>query len=217
MTDFNEHRRMMVDTQVRPSDVTDFAIINAMLAIPREQYVPQDRMETAYMSEDIALGGRRSLLAPRLFAKMLEVLDLKRNELVLDIGSGLGYSAAVMAQIAEAVVAVEQDETLADEAQTVLSDQNVDNAIPKRGVLAEGAAEHGPYDAIIIEGGVEQVPAALTDQLKDDGRIVAIFMQRALGTVKIGHKSDGTVTWRDVFNGTAAVLEGFQKETEFAL
>jgi protein-L-isoaspartate(D-aspartate) O-methyltransferase len=217
MTDFTTRRRMMVDTQVRPSDVTEFPIIDAMLSIPREHFVPQDRVEAAYISEDIDLGSGRVLLAPRLFAKMLEALDLTRTDLVLDLGCGYGYSAAVIAHMAEAVVAVEEDEALAGEAQTLLSEQHVDNAIPHVGALSEGAAAHGPYDAIIIEGGVEEVPSAVTDQLKDGGRIVAIFMENALGSVKIGTKSGTKVTWRLVFNGTAPVLEGFKKEKTFAL
>ena len=107
MTDFATRRRMMVDTQVRPSDVTEFPIIDAMLSVPREAFVPSDRIEAAYAGDHVDLGEGRVLLDPRCFAKMLEAVDLSNSDLVLDVGTGLGYSSAIIAHIAEAVVAVE--------------------------------------------------------------------------------------------------------------
>lgn len=217
MTDFATRRRMMVDTQVRPSDVTEFPIIDAMLNIPREAFVPRDRVEAAYASEDVDLGEGRVLLDPRVFAKMLDALDLKNDDLVLDLGAGLGYSSAVIARIAEAVVAVEEDEALAAEAQSLLSEHHADNVVLHSGPLAEGAAEHGPYDAILVEGGVETLPDGILAQLKDGGRMAVIFMENALGTVRVGHKLDGKMTWRFAFNGTAPVIPGFEGKAEFAL
>ncbi|WP_323771210.1 protein-L-isoaspartate O-methyltransferase [Antarctobacter sp.] len=217
MTDFATRRRMMVDTQVRPSDVTEFPIIDAMLNIPREAFVPRDKVEAAYASEDVDLGEGRILLDPRVFAKMLDALNLTNSDLVLDLGAGLGYSSAVIARIAEAVVAVESDEALATEAQSLLSDHHADNVVLHMGPLADGADEHGPYDAILVEGGVEVLPEAIAAQLKDGGRIAVIFMENALGTVRVGHKLDGQITWRYAFNGTAPVVKGFEKKAEFAL
>lgn len=217
MTDFATRRRMMVDTQVRPSDVTEFPIIEAMLTIPREAFVPRDRIEAAYASEDVDLGEGRVVLAPRLLAKMLDSLDLTNSDLVLDIGAGYGYSSAVIARIAEAVVAVEEDEDLAGEAQSLLAEYHADNVILHTAALTEGAAEHGPYDAIVIEGGVEQLPEGIEAQLKEGGRMVVIFMEGVLGTVRVGHKVDGRISWRDTFNGTAPVIRGFDKAVDFAL
>lgn len=217
MSDFETRRVMMVDTQVRPSDVTKFPIIDAMLSVPRENFVPRDKREAAYVDGNLALGEGRVLLEPRTLAKMLDALDLQGNELVLDIGAGLGYSSAIMARIAEAVVLCEEDDALIEDAQTQLSDAGADNVIVHQGVLAEGVAEHGPYDVIAIQGGVEEVPAAITDQLKDGGRIAALFMSGALGEVRLGHKIDGRINWRRAFNASAPVLSGFQKETAFAL
>lgn len=217
MSDFATRRRMMVDTQVRPSDVTEFPIIDAMLTIPREAFVPRDRIEAAYAGGDVDLGGGRVLLDPRVFAKMLDALNLTNHDLVLDLGSGYGYSAAVIARIAEAVVAVEDDEERLSEAQSLLTDHHADNVILHRADLTAGAPEHGPYDAIIIEGGVETLPEALSAQLKEGGRMVVLFMEKALGTVRVGHKLDGAITWRYAFNATAPVLEGFEKTVDFAL
>ncbi|MGY9045983.1 hypothetical protein P775_17405 [Puniceibacterium antarcticum] len=217
MSDYATRRRMMVDTQVRPSDVTKFPIIDAMLQVPREAFVPRDRAEAAYMSENVEIGAGRVILEPRTFAKMLDALDVTNNDLVLDIGAGLGYSSAVIAHIAEAVVAVEDDASRLKEAQGLLSDHQADNVILHEGPLAAGAPEHGPYDAIIIEGAVQQVPAALIDQLKDGGRIACVFMEGALGVVRMGYKLDGKISWRFAFNASAPVLAGFEKETAFAL
>lgn len=216
MTDFVTLRRMMVDTQVRPSDVTKFPIIDAMLRVPREAFVPDEAADAAYAGRNIDLGDGRVVLDPRTFAKMLDALNVDGDDLVLDIGSGLGYSAAVIARIAEAVVAVEDDAERAEEAQPLLMD-HADNVIQHVGPLAEGAPQHGPYDAIVIEGGIEQLPETIAGQLKDGGRIACIFMDGALGTVKVGWKIDGTITWRFSFNATAPVLAGFKNEVAFAL
>ncbi|MDE4099182.1 MULTISPECIES: protein-L-isoaspartate O-methyltransferase family protein [Rhodobacterales] len=217
MTDFAERRRMMVDTQVRPSDVTKYPIIEAMLAVPRESFVPDAQREAAYADQNIDLGDSRVLLEPRTLAKVLDALDIQNDELVLDVACGLGYSTAVAARVAQMVIGVEQDEDMGRDAQDQLAEAGADNAIVHVGALAEGAAEHGPYDVIMIQGGVEDVPSALLEQLRDGGRIAAVFMTGALGEVKIGHKTGGQVSWRFAFNAGAPVLPGFEKVREFAL
>jgi protein-L-isoaspartate(D-aspartate) O-methyltransferase len=217
MTDYAARRTMMVDTQVRPADVTKFPIIDAMLNVPREAFVPRALREAAYIGENIDLGERRTLLEPRTLAKMLDALDIRGDELVLDIGSAMGYSAAVIARMAEAVVALEEDEALCKEAQALLLEHGADSVIVHHAPLADGAAEHGPYDVIVIQGAVEDVPGALLDQLKDGGRIGCLFMEGALGSVRIGYKSNGRISWRFAFNASAPVLPGFEKQAEFSL
>lgn len=217
MSEFATRRVMMVDTQVRPSDVTKFPIIDAMLSVPRETFVPDARREAAYVGENLPLAPGRVVLEPRTLAKLLDALDIQPTELVLNIGCGLGYSAAVMARLAETVVAVEEDEALAADAQRILSEEGVDNAVVVTGKLAEGSAKCAPYDVITVEGGVEMVPEAVLAQLKDGGRIGAVFMESAVGTVRVGYKAAGKITWRSVFNATAPVLPGFQKPRGFIL
>lgn len=216
MQDYAARRTMMVDTQVRPNDVTKYPIIEAMLNVPREAFVPDARREAAYVSEDVEIAPGRVLLEPRNFAKMLEALDIQPGDLVLDVGAGLGYSAAVIARMAEAVVAIEE-EGLAAQAEATLATMGADNVAVVTGALTEGAPKHGPYDAILIEGGVAQVPEALLAQLKEGGRIVAIFMEGPLGTTRVGHKIDGIVAWRYAFNAAAPVLPGFAATQEFVL
>lgn len=217
MSDFTSRRVMMVDTQVRPSDVTKFPIIEAMLSVPREDFVPAAKREAAYMGENLDLGDGRVLLEPRTLAKMLDALAIGPGELVLDVGCAMGYSTAVIAHMAEAVVGTEEDSGMAKEAQEALMDAGADNAMVHEGPLAEGAAGHGPYDVILIEGGVSNVPDTLLDQLKDGGRIAALFMDGALGEVRVGHKRGGKISWRMTFNASAPVLDDFRSETAFEL
>lgn len=217
MSDFDTRRTIMVDTQVRPSDVTKFPIIEAMLTIPRERYVPDLWREAAYAGENVPLTPGRVVLEPRTLAKMLEAADIQPSDLVLDIGCGLGYSAAVAAMLAEAVVALEEDEGLAREAETTLAAEGIDNAVVFPGTLADGAAQHGPYDVVLIEGGVERLPEAIADQMNEGARIVCIFMEGALGAVRLGRKIDGVINWRFSFNAGAPVLPGFEKQRTFSL
>lgn len=217
MTDFSARRTMMVDTQVRPSDVTKFPIIDAMLSVAREDFVPVAQREAAYVGENLDLGEGRVLLEPRTLAKMLDVLAIDADELVLDVGCTFGYSTAVIARMAQAVVAVEQDEAMAKEAQEALMTAGADNAVVHQGALTDGAAQHGPYDVIILEGGVAQVPQVLMDQLKEGGRIAALFMMGPLGEVRVGYKRAGQISWRLAFNATAPFLPGFEQEVAFIL
>lgn len=215
MQDFATRRAMMVDTQVRPNDVTKFPVIAAMLDVPREEFVPPSLREAAYAGENVKIARGRWLLDPRSFAKMLDALDIQPGDLVLDIGCGLGYSAAVIARISEAVVAVE-DGDLATLAEATLTRVGADNAAVVQGNLVEGAEKHAPYDAILVEGGVEEIPEAIIAQLKEGGRIAAIFMTGALGVARIGYKIDGVMTWRDAFNASAPILPEFARVKEFA-
>lgn len=217
MADFAARRTMMVDTQVRPSDVTKFPIIEAMLSVPRENFVPDSMREAAYIGENVMLGDGRVVLEPRTLAKMLDSLDIQPDELALDLGCGLGYSSAVIAHVAEAVVAVEPNADFASEAQTLLAANGTDNVAVIAGPLEGGAAKHGPYDVVVVQGGVQRIPENLIDQVKDGGRIAAIFMDDALGICRIGYKSGGRVDWRFAFNAGAPLLDGFKEELAFVL
>lgn len=215
MPDFATRRTIMVDTQVRPSDVTKFPIIDAMLSIPRERFVPDALREMAYLGDNIDLGDGRVMLSPRSLSKMLDALDIQGDELVLDVGTALGYSAALMSRLAEAVVALEDDAARAREAQAALAEISADNVAVVEGPLPDGAPQHGPYDVIAIEGGVEELPRALEDQLKEGGRVACIFMEGALGTCRVGYKMDGHISWRFAFNAAAPVIPGFERRPSF--
>ena len=216
MADFAKARTMMVDSQVRPNDVTRYPVIEAMLHIPREDFVPEAKRSAAYAGINLPLAEGRVLPEARTLAKMLDTLAVGPSDLVLDLGCGYGYSTAVIARIAEAVVAVDEAE-MAAEAQKRLAAAGADNAVVVAGALTAGAPQHAPYDVIVIQGGVEAVPAAITDQLKEGGRMAALFQTGGLGVVRIGHKTAGQMDWRDAFNAAAPVLPGFAREAGFAL
>ncbi len=215
MTDFNAARLAMVDNQIRPSDVTAYPVIDAMLSVAREDFVPGTLRDVAYLGEHLPLGEGRVLLDPRVAGKMLDALAIGPSDLVLDIGAGLGYSTAVIARLCEVVVGVEENPEFAAQALRTLGDKGVDNSVIHEGPLAAGAPEHGPYDVIVLEGAVESLPEALTAQLKDGGRIGAIFTTGGAGAMRLGIKSDGRISWRRMFDCAAPLLPGFAQPAEF--
>jgi protein-L-isoaspartate(D-aspartate) O-methyltransferase len=187
-----------------------------MLGVPREAFVPEARRMMAYVGGPIAIAPGRALLDARTIAKMLDAADLEPGDVVLEIGTGLGYCTALLARIVEAVVSVEEDAELAAEAEATLSDHGIDNAAVVVAPLTGGQAKAGPYDAIMVFGGIEAFPDALADQLRDGGRIVAIFMNGAHGEARVGLKSDGRLSWRMAFNASAEVLPGFERAETFS-
>ncbi len=215
MIDFAAARRAMVDSQIRPTDVTRYSIIEALLWCPRELFVPKAKRDLAYASTDIEIAPGRVLLEPRTFAKMLEEADIGHDDLVLDLAPGTGYSTAVIARLAEAVVGIEPDERLAAEAQQNLARLEVDNAVVTVGDPAAGDPRHGPYDVIFINGMVERVPEALLDQLKDGGRLVALFPEGEFGHCEVWTRAGRGISRRREFDAAAPVVPGFEKEPEF--
>lgn len=216
MTDYAKARTTMVDCQIRPSDVTLYPIIAAMLEIPREDFVPRDKRAVAYADDPIELAPGRTILAPRTMGKMLDALAIAPDELVLDIGCGPGYSTALIGRLAEAVVGVEEDEALAEAASQALTRHSVDNAVIHTGPLAQGAPSHGPYDVIVLEGGVTVLADAISDQLKEGGRIGLIRIDGPVGHAQVGTKRHGHIAWRTGFDVSAPVLPGFSRAKEFS-
>ena len=216
MTDFTAARQTMVDCQVRPSDVTRYAIIEAMLWAPRELFVAKAKRDVAYAGAEIELAPGRVMLEPRTFAKMLEAAAIGSDDLVLDLAPGTGYSTAVIARMAEAVIAIELDADLADRAQTLLGEFEVDNAVVSQGDPAAGDAAHGPYDVIFIDGAVAALPESLVGQLKQGGRLVALFRQGGVGQCCVLTRAGAGMSRRYVFDADAPLVAGFEQVTEVA-
>jgi protein-L-isoaspartate(D-aspartate) O-methyltransferase len=217
MIDYDAARRAMVDRQVRPSDVTRHAIVDAMLSTPRERFVPRAMREVAYADAAIPLGDGRALLEPRTFAKMLEAAAIGPDDLVLDVGCAYGYSAVVAARMAAAVVAVEADEAMARQAADLAGQLEAHNLVVEQAALAEGAAAAGPYDVILVEGGLAVEPATLLAQLKDGGRLVGIWMDDVFGHCRLWTRAGGAVSRRRLFDAAAPVLPGFDSAETFVL
>jgi protein-L-isoaspartate(D-aspartate) O-methyltransferase len=214
-TDFSELRTKMVDGQVRTTDVTDPAILEAMLTIPREAFVDERMRPLAYIDEDIEIARGRYLMEPSPFAKLVQLAEIRPGETVLDVGSGTGYSAAVLSRLAGHVVALESDPALAERARATLAAQAVDNVTVATGPLSAGHPDAAPYDIIIVEGAVEVLPDALFAELREGGRLVAVEGRGNAGVARIYLKSGGIVTGRRAFNAAVKPLPGFERIPAF--
>jgi protein-L-isoaspartate(D-aspartate) O-methyltransferase len=175
MTDFAHARKTMVDNQLRTSGITDRRLLAAMGEVPRESFVPGPLHALAYTDVDLRLDTKRKLGAPAPFAKLVQLAAVEHTDRVLDVGCGTGYSAVVLARLAQHVVAVDDDAVLIARARAALAAAGASNVTLVEGPLTTAGASHGPYDVIVVEGDVEDVPQALLDQLKPDGRLVALL------------------------------------------
>jgi protein-L-isoaspartate(D-aspartate) O-methyltransferase len=223
MIESTEQRINMVESQVRPSDITDRRIIRAMLEVPREKFVPASLQALAYMDEAVpaaeAGAGRpgRFLLAPRTFAKLVQLAEIGPETVVLDVGCATGYSTAVLAQLAKAVVAVEVDAALAAGATQTLRQLGVNNALVIEAALEKGAPSHAPFGAILLNGAVPRIPQELLEQLEDGGRLVAVIADGAFGRAQVWRRTGKAFDPRPVFDAGAQPLPGFSRQVEFVL
>lgn len=223
MVDAATQRINMVESQVLTSDVTDRRILRAMRQIPRERFVPAHMAALAYMDEAVAItpadtgATRRWLLAPRVLAKLLQLADIGDDDCVLDVGSGSGYSAAVLAGMARTVVALESNVKLAEEARRNLAEIALDNASVVLGELTAGCINKAPYDAIVVQGAVAGAPETLFDQLKDGGRLVAIVTENGLGKATLWRRLGRSVDAWTAFDAAAPALSEFGRTPVFVL
>jgi protein-L-isoaspartate(D-aspartate) O-methyltransferase len=218
MGEFAKARANMVDGQLRTSDVTDPAVLAAFGEVPRERFVPKNKVPLSYSDLDVPLNDgapARFLLEPAPFAKLLQLASIGPLDVVLDVGTGTGYGAAILARIASSVVALEEDDGLAQRAETILNELGVSNAVVVRGALREGHVEEGPYDAIILEGAVDDVPAALLRQLKNGGRLVALVGRGRAARATVFVRSGEEFGRRVAFDAAAPPLPGFQLTPRF--
>jgi len=203
----------MVETQIRPSHVTDDRLLAAMMAVPREKFVPGAARALAYADVPVAMAPGRYLLDPRSFAKLVQLAGIETGDRVLDVGGGTGYSAAVLARLAGEVVALEQDADLVRAASQLLA-----NVVGKvevvQGGLVEGVKDRAPFDVIFINGAIEQVPDALLGQLAEGGRLVAV-LKDGQSRAWLYLKENGQVGRRPDFDADVPVLAGFKKAMGF--
>lgn len=219
MTDTAAQRLNMVESQVRPSDVTDRRIIRAMLDIPREAFVPETLRSIAYMDVDVSLNGSgtppRYLMAPRVFAKLVQEARIEGTMSVLDVGCATGYSTAVLARLAGKVTGLEVSPDLAARAKKTLADQKVVNASIVEGPLDAGLAGSAPFDAILVQGAVATEPSALLAQLKDGGRLVCVAAESYFGHAVVYTRVGRAFDRRTIFDAGAHLLPGFAAKAEF--
>jgi protein-L-isoaspartate(D-aspartate) O-methyltransferase len=221
MFDTAAARRNMVDRQVRTADVTDLDLIAAMLAVPREQFVPQALAEQAYLDSDIAIGNGRALLKPMVLAKLLQAAQVRPGDHVLDVACGTGYSSAVLAQLAGSVVALEEDAALARQASANLavvgarSGAGAGHVVVATGPLTAGWPDAADYDLILLNGAAEVVPQLLGHQLKPNGRLACIFGRAPSAKAMIYRMVEGQLAGRPIFDAAASLLPGFKAPPAF--
>lgn len=216
MPDYAAARFHMVEGQVRPNKVTDQRLVDAMMTVPRELFVPKAVRGIAYVDEDVAIAPGRFLLEPMVFARMLQAAAIGERDVVLDVGCGSGYSAAVIARLAATVVALESDEALAARASAALSETGVDNALVVCGPLNLGHPAQAPYDVIVVNGAVAEVPSALGEQLADGGRmVVTVVRPHAAGEVRMFQRVGGVLSSRVLFEARPPLLPGFEPVPAF--
>jgi protein-L-isoaspartate(D-aspartate) O-methyltransferase len=208
----------MVDCQVRPSDVTDHRIIDAMLALPREVFVPEDRRALAYLDLDLDVSEKgtpkRYLIKPMVIAKMIQAADIKSSDNVLVVGCATGYTAALAAHLAGRVTATESDPALAAKATGVLATLGLSQVTVVNAAASAGAPANAPYDAIILEGATEIVPDLLYRQLGADGRLVGVFAMSTQRAVIVTH-SQSDFGDRPLFDAIVPVLPGLERPAAF--
>ncbi|PRD41247.1 protein-L-isoaspartate O-methyltransferase [Phyllobacterium phragmitis] len=220
--DFNDLRIKMVDNQIRTTDVTNAVVLDAFLAVPREEFVPPAWRALAYIDEDILVKpasptgeAARYLMEPSPFAKLVQLAAIEPGDVVLDIGTATGYSAAVLSKLASSIIAVESDSELAAQATEKLSELGYDNVVIVTAPMTGGYPSEAPYDVIVLEGAVDFVPDALFDQLKDGGRLVAVEGLGNAGVAKLYVKDEGIASGRRAFNLAVKPLAGFERKPQF--
>jgi len=229
MTDFKRARENMVDSQIRPNGVRDPDLLRALYRTPREAFVPSSLRALSYAEQHLPIkklngGGRetRYLMSPMMLARLIALLRPQATDVALDVGCCTGYSTAILAGICESVVALESDPELVTSATENLANLGIDNAAVVERPLAEGYPEEAPFDLILINGGVDEVPKALLDQLGEGGRLAVILhkptaaVDDTFGHAYLYEKVEGWVSGQLEFNGGAPLLPGFRRQRNFS-
>jgi len=217
MMDYTAVRHNMVESQLRTNKVTNWALIDAMDDVPRERFVPQQLSSIAYVDEDLLVAPGRYLMEPLVLARLLQAASVTEEDVALDIGCATGYSSAVLGRLAGTGVGLEADSALAEAAGQTLSAVGADNVIVVTGDLAAGYSRQGPYDVILFSGGIPFVPPAVSDQLAEGGRMVAVLRGpgEAIGRVTLWVKIRGKLSHRVVCDASVPALPGIQSEAAF--
>ena len=208
MQDFSLARRAMIDSQLRPQGVTDRAVLAAMGKLERERFVPEGAKAFAYFDRPVKLGEGRTMMPPAALGRLLTEAAPAAGQRALVIGSGTGYSAAVLEAIGLDVVALESSETLAEFARQAGVETRV-------GELAKGWSKAAPYDIILLDGAVEDIPVALGKQLAPEGLIAGAIMDRGVTRLVIGRFANGAVGWRSIADSDVDPIPGFERPRAF--
>ena len=214
---FEVARKAMIDSQIRPNKVIDERVVAAFAQTPREEFVPKALRDVAYVDEDLALSGGRYIIEAMVMGRMLQALEIEASHNVLLIGAGTGYTGALLSQLCASVIAIDNRSAAVDKTQELLAGMEIGNVAVLKGKLTEGYPSEGPYDAIIIEGGVETMPEELLAQLTLKGRLAAIWREndRAQGEASLWSKAGDHFVRRSLFNAQVPTLTEFKAKATF--
>ena len=215
--DFSLARHKMVESQLRPNRVTDTVLMDALTVLPREKFVPKAMQGVAYVDEAIDIGEGRYLMETWVLARLLEAAEVHSDDVALLIGCGSGYEAAALSYLAGTVVALETNKKLIKRANNVLADLSIDTVAIVEGKLQKGYVSQAPYDVILINGAVAEIPNCLNKQLSDGGRLVSVVGDGAYGKGTLVTNYNHVITSREIFDAGTPTLLGFEKETIFSL
>lgn len=211
--DTADARKRMVDSQIRPNKVNDAAVLEGMRELKRELFVPAALADFAYIDEDLPLGNGRVLTEPMILARLLDAAAVKRHEKILVVASGTGYAAALLVTMGAHVTALEEDSSLAAIAARLLPPEVKQVA----GKLGDGVPDRAPYDVILIDGGVREIPPALIAQLAPDGRILAVLVPvEGAGTAVRADHAGGALALTKLFDCQTPVLPSLLPKTGFS-
>lgn len=216
MTDYTAARQNMVENQVRTNKVTDERLTSAMESIPRELFVPTEMRSVAYVDEDLLVAPGRYLLEPMVLARLLQEANVQPTDIALDIGPATGYSTAVLARLCDTVVGIETNGALVEQASETLTELGVDNAVVTEGDMQAGNPAQGPYNVILFNGAIAEIPQTIADQLADGGRLVAV--KRAgpgLGQAMLVTKFGDIHSPRVIFDAATPYLPGYEPKRAF--
>ena len=213
--DYAAARQNMVESQIRPNKVTDAELIDALRSLPRELFVPKAVRGIAYVDDDVAVAPDRYLMEPMVLARLLQEAAVAATDMVLDVGCCTGYSTAVLAHLANAVVGLEADPALAAQASDRLSELDIDNAMIVEGALEAGYPRQAPYDLILLGGRAERIPSEIIGQLAEGGRLVGVIGDAGLGRACVLTKRGGATSRREIFDAAVRPLPGFERRKGF--
>ena len=208
MQDYSLARRAMVDSQLRPEAVTDRGVLAAMAAVERERFVPESAKALAYFDRPLPLTKDRAMMPPAALGRLLSELAPRAGERALVVGSGTGYSAALLQAIGLEAVALESDEALAASAR----EAGIETV---SGALADGWKGRAPYDIILLDGAVEEIPATLIKQLSADGRLAGAIVDRGVTRLVVGRAAGGSLGLRTLADADVDILPGFERPRAF--
>jgi len=214
--DFAAARANMVDCQLRTNKVRDARLLHAFETVPRELFVPENRRSIAYVDEDLQLSPGRFLIEPMVLARLLHAANITPEDLVLEIGGASGYGSAILAYLGATVVSLESDKDLAAAAAAAQAKLGIGNVLIVVGPLRHGYDKQAPYNVIVINGAVSEIPAAITDQLAEGGRLVGVVREdTGPGQAVLVERHGANISRRVLFDAATPVLPEFERTPGF--